>query len=51
MRNATVSTKLSDIKRSWHLFDVKGKILGRIASEITQVMIGRSKPESVSHLY
>ena len=50
MRNATVSTKLSDIKRSWHLFDVEEKILGRIASEIAQVLIGKSKPYFVSNL-
>lgn len=46
----TVSTKLSDIKRSWHLFDVKGKILGRIASEIAKVLIGKSKPYFVNNL-
>ncbi len=50
MRNATVSTKLSDIKRSWHLFDVEEKILGRIASEIAQVLIGKSKPYFVNNL-
>lgn len=50
MKDATVSTKLSDIKRSWHLFDVEGKILGRIASEIAQVLIGKSKPYFVSNL-
>jgi large subunit ribosomal protein L13 len=50
MKDATVSTKLSDIKRSWHLFDVEGKILGRIASEIAQILIGKSKPYFVSNL-
>ena len=50
MRDTTVSTKLSDIKRSWHLFDVEGKILGRIASEIAKVLIGKSKPYFVSNL-
>lgn len=46
----TVSTKLSDIKRSWRLFDVSGKILGRIASEISTVLMGKSKPYFVSNL-
>lgn len=46
----TKSTKLSDIKRSWHLFDVKGKILGRVASEIATVLMGKSKPYFVSNL-
>ena len=46
----TRPTKLSDIKRSWHLFDVTGKTLGRVASEIAQVLIGKSKPYFVSNL-
>lgn len=46
----TASTKLSDIKRSWHLFDVEGKILGRVASEIASVLMGKSKPYFVSNL-
>ncbi len=46
----TMSTKLSDIKRSWHLFDVKGKTLGRVASEIATVLMGKSKPYFVSNL-
>mgnify|MGYP001617474978 FL=1 len=49
-QHMTTPTKLSDIKRSWHLFDAQGKILGRIASEIAQVLIGKSKPYFVSHL-
>lgn len=50
MKDMTASTKLSDIKRSWHLFDVKGKVLGRIASEIAQTLIGKSKPYFVNNL-
>ena len=50
MKDATVPTKLSDIKRSWRLFDVEGKILGRIASEIAQTLMGKSKPYFVSNL-
>ena len=50
MRDTTIPTKISDIKRSWHLFDVEGKILGRIASEIATVLMGKSKPYFVSNL-
>ena len=46
----TVPTKLSDIKRAWHLFDVKDKTLGRVASEIAQILMGKSKPYFVSNL-
>lgn len=46
----TTPTKLSDIKRSWHLFDAKEKVLGRIASEIAVVLMGKSKPYFVNNL-
>lgn len=28
----------------WHLIDAKGKILGRLASEVAKVLIGKDKP-------
>lgn len=46
----TVATKASDIKRTWHLIDVKDKTLGRIASEIAQLLMGKSKPYFVRNL-
>lgn len=49
-KQITKSTKLSDIKRSWRLVDVKGKILGRIASEIATILMGKSKPYFVGNL-
>ena len=44
MNKLTQPTKAKDIKRSWHLVDVKGKILGRISSDIAKLLIGKSKP-------
>jgi large subunit ribosomal protein L13 len=49
-KNTIQSTKAKDIERSWHLIDVKGKILGRVASEIAGKLIGKSKPNFVRHL-
>lgn len=46
----TKPTRKNDIKRTWHLYDVSGKILGRVASEITTTLRGKSKPYFVSHL-
>lgn len=46
----TYSTKPSDIKRSWHLFDARGQILGRLATQIAEVLLGKNKPYFVSHL-
>ncbi len=40
----TKPTKTKDITREWFLVDVKGKILGRSATEIAQLLMGKSKP-------
>lgn len=46
----TKQTKQSNIKRSWHLYDVSGKILGRVASEIATTLRGKGKSYFVPHL-
>jgi large subunit ribosomal protein L13 len=46
----TQSTKASDIKREWHLIDAKNKTLGRISSEIAQLLMGKSKAYFVRNL-
>lgn len=43
----TKSTKISEIKRNWVLVDVKGKTLGRVATEIATKLMGKSKPNFV----
>jgi large subunit ribosomal protein L13 len=39
----TYSAKAADIKRSWHLVDVSGKVLGRAASQIATLLKGKHK--------
>lgn len=46
----TYSTKASDIKREWHVFDASGKTLGRLATEIAQLLKGKHKPIYSTHL-
>jgi large subunit ribosomal protein L13 len=46
----TTATKVSDIKRTWHLIDVKDKTLGRVSSEIAQLLMGKHKPYFVRNL-
>jgi large subunit ribosomal protein L13 len=43
MPNRTYSAKAADIKRSWHLVDVSGKVLGRAASQIATLLKGKHK--------
>ncbi len=50
MDKSTKSTKLADIKRSWHLVEVNGKILGRISSDIAKLLMGKSKSYYVRNL-
>ena len=44
------ATKASEIKREWHLIDLEGKILGRVATEIATLLMGKSKPYFVRNL-
>lgn len=46
----TFQPKKEDIKREWHLVDAKGEVLGRMASEIAKLLIGKHKPEYAPHL-
>jgi len=38
------------IERNWHLIDVQGKILGRIASEIAYFLMGKHKVQYAPYL-
>lgn len=46
----TRSTKQSEIKRNWYLVDAKGKVAGRLATEIACLLTGKSKSYFVRHL-
>lgn len=38
------------MKRSWYLFDVRDKVLGRIATDIALALMGKAKPNFVRNL-
>ena len=40
----TYSTKAADIERQWHVIDASGKILGRLATQIASLLMGKHKP-------
>jgi len=42
--------KTSDVKREWHLIDAKDKVLGRLASEIAELLIGKQKKDYTPHI-
>ena len=36
-----------EIKRDWYLINAEGKVLGRLASEVAQILRGKNKPQFV----
>ena len=40
----TYSAKASDIKREWHVIDASGKVLGRLATQVAILLMGKHKP-------
>ncbi len=38
---STNSLSNKDIKREWHLIDAKDKILGRLATEVATILMGK----------
>jgi large subunit ribosomal protein L13 len=40
----TYVTKLSEIERQWHLIDANDEILGRLATRIAKLLMGKHKP-------
>lgn len=46
----TYTQKTSEVKREWHLVDAKGKVLGRLATDIAIKLIGKNKKEYTPHI-
>lgn len=47
---STNSLSAKNIKREWHRIDASGKILGRLATEVAVILMGKKKPEFVPYL-
>ena len=50
MSTKTTFNGIESTERSWHLVDASGLPIGRLASEIAQVLRGKHKPEFAPHL-
>jgi len=46
----TFSPKKSDITRKWYLVDIKGKTLGKAATQIADILRGKNKPIFSPHV-
>lgn len=49
MNNITYAPKAGEIERQWFVVDATDKVLGRLASEVAQVLRGKGKPEYAPH--
>jgi len=46
----TYSAKAADLQPQWYVIDAEGQILGRLASQIAQILRGKHKPTFTPHL-
>ena len=46
----TFMAKAPEIERKWYVVDAENKILGRVASEIAQILRGKHKPIFTPHV-
>ena len=50
MKTVTITPKASDVKRAWHHLSAKDQILGRLASEVAQKLMGKHKTYYVPNI-
>ena len=46
----TTSIRVNAITRNWYIVDADGQILGRLASEVAQIIRGKQKPFFTPHM-
>jgi large subunit ribosomal protein L13 len=48
--NKTVVPSIASLERHWYVVDAENQCLGRLASEVAQVLRGKNKPTYTPHL-
>ena len=46
----TYQPKEKEVTREWHLLDAKGQIVGRLATKISGLLMGKHKPNFSKHM-
>lgn len=46
----TYQPKQKEIKKAWHLIDAKGEVLGRLASKVAILLMGKQKSTYSTHM-
>jgi large subunit ribosomal protein L13 len=50
MPRQTYFAKAGDIQPKWHHVDAEGKVLGRLATQIASILMGKHRPEYTPHI-
>lgn len=50
MINKTYIPKANEITKKWYLVDAKGQVLGRLATQIASLLMGKGKPLYTPHI-
>ena len=46
----TFMLRKEDVARKWYVIDAEGKVLGRLATEIAMILMGKKKPDYTHHV-
>jgi large subunit ribosomal protein L13 len=46
----TYSPKPTELTHEWYIIDAEGKTLGRLATEVATLLLGKNKPQFSAHL-
>ena len=50
MRKTANGLAIKEAKQRWHLIDAQGRVLGRLASRIATMLMGKDKPNFTRHV-
>jgi len=45
MQRQTTFSKIDEADKTWHLVDAEGHVLGRLATEVATILMGKHRPE------
>lgn len=49
MSNKSYMAKPGEVDRRWYLVNAKGKVVGRLATRIARILMGKNKPQYTPH--
>ncbi|MBK7403241.1 MAG: 50S ribosomal protein L13 [Phycisphaerales bacterium] len=50
LRRQTYFAKAGEVQKKWHVIDAEGVSLGRLASDVAIVLMGKHRPEYTPHI-